>query len=838
MAIERLATAPQGLDVAVPDNDALDPNIAVVEETGDGGAVVDFDGPKPEQPEELAFDADLTILFSDQELGRIGTEIIGLVEEDERNRAEWRKTYANGLKLLGLKYEERTEPWAGACGAFHPMLLESVIRFNAQAMMDIFPGSGPVKTQIVGRITDEKERQANRVKTDLNWLTAEKIRGYRSETDMMLFNLPLAGTTFRKFGFSKRTGVPWAEYVLPEHVVMPYSAASLESADRYTVILPKTSNWIKSKQAEGVYRDVEIGAGSITAGDEITQEKNRIDGVSNGNGADDALHRLYECHIDYWLEGKDAAVPDDQPHPYTITVDKESHKVLSIRRNWREGDAAMERQRDLVQHKYMPGFGPYGIGLINILGGLTESATAILRQLVDAGTLANLPAGYKTKQARVKDDSTPIGPGEWRDVEVGMGTLKESFFALPYGEPSTVLAALLGQIVDEGRRIGSVADMKVTDMTGQNMPVGTTLAIIERSMKVMSAVQQRLYESFKNEFRILAEIVHDFMGEVPYEFELDERDKATAKRALDYDKKVDVIPVADPNATTMAQRIMVLQAIIQLTQTAPQIYNLKNVHRDMITVLGSEKADFYIPPDEEVQPQDPVTENMALLTMKPVRAGMAQDHEAHIRVHMAAVEDPKIIQMMAQNPSAGAIAAATAAHIQEHLAFAYRRQIEQMLGVPLPPPGEPLPEDVEYGLSRLAADAADKLLEKHKAEFQAQQVLDNLEDPVVQNERRALDIKEGELERKRAADEMKFIAANKDRRMDVLLELLRQMSETERTALQAAVSKGAVISNEQIKTAELAANLGEIQLNKIAELFSKRIDIDEREKDRSVKRGD
>lgn len=825
MAIERLATAPQGLDVVLPEDMTLDPNVAVVEELEDGGAVVDFDGPRPEQPAELAFDADLTILYSDAELGRIGTEIIGLVEEDERNRSEWRKTYANGLKLLGLKYEERTDPWEGACGAFHPMLLESVIRFNAQAMMDIFPGSGPVKTNIVGRITDEKERQAKRVQTDLNYLASEKIKGYRSETDMMLFNLPLAGTTFRKFGFSKRTNTPWAEYVLPEHVVMPYSASSLESADRYTVILPKTTNWIKAKQAEGVYRDVEIGSGSITSGGEIEQQKNKIDGVSNGNGAKDALHRLYECHIDYWLEGNDPLVTDSQIRPYTITVDKESHKVLSIRRNWRENDPAMERQRDLVQHKYMPGFGPYGIGLINILGGLTESATSILRQLVDAGTLSNLPAGYKTKQARVKDDSTPIGPGEWRDVEVGMGTLKESFFALPYGEPSTVLAALLGQIVDEGRRIGSVADMKVTDMTGQNMPVGTTLAIIERSMKVMSAVQQRLYESFKNEFRILAEIVHDFMGDSPYEFELDQRD-AQATRATDYDSKVDVIPVADPNATTMAQRIMVLQAIIQLTQTAPQIYNLKNVHRDMITVLGSDKADYYIPPDEEVQPADPITENMALLTMKPVRAGIMQDHEAHIRVHMAAAEDPNIIQLLAQNPAASAIGAATAAHIQEHLAYAYRRQIEEMLGVPLPPPGEPLPEDVEYGLSRLAAEAADKLLEKHQAEFKAKEILDDLEDPVIQNERRALDIKEGELERKRAADDMKFINANKDRKMDVLLELLRQMSETERTALQAAVSKGATISNEQIKTAELAADLGGMQLNKIAELFFKKVDLD------------
>lgn len=835
MAIERLATAPQGIDMSVdegPEAQVLDPAKAAVEPTEDGGAVVDFDGPKAAAPLDMAFDDDLTVLFSDAELGRIGTEIVALVEEDERNRSEWRKTYANGLKLLGLKYEERTEPWLGACGAFHPMLLESVIRFNAQAMMDVFPGSGPVKTKIVGRVTDEKERQAKRVQTDLNNLTAERIKGYRSETDMMLFNLPLAGTTFRKFGFSKRTKLPWAEYVLPEHVVMPYSASSLESSDRYTVILPKTRNWIEAKQAEGVYRKVEVGDGSISSGSEIEQEKNKIDGVANSNGAEDALHRLYECHIDYRLGDADdemsidPLVNDNELHPYTITVDKESHKVLAIRRNWRENDETMERQRDLVQHKYMPGFGPYGIGLINILGGLTESATSILRQLVDAGTLANLPAGYKSKQARVKDDSSPIGPAEWRDVDVGMGTLKESFFPLPYGEPSTVLAALLGQIVDEGRRIGSVADMKVTDMTGQNMPVGTTLAIIERSMKVMSAVQQRLYESFKNEFHILAEIVHDFMGDEPYTFELDQRD-AKATRAADYDdKRVDVIPVADPNASTMAQRIMVLQAIIQLTQTAPQIYNLKNVHRDMITVLGSEKADYYIPPDEEVQPADPVTENMALLTMKPVKAGIGQDHEAHIRVHIAATEDPKILQLLAQNPSAGAIAAATAAHVQEHLAFAYRRQIEEMLGMPLPPPGEPLPEDVEYGLSRLAADAADKLLEKHKAEVKAKEVLDNLEDPVIQNERRALDIKEGELERKRAADQQKFIAANKDRKLDVLLELLRQMSETERTALQAAVSKGAVISNEQIKTAELAANLGSIQLNKIAELFKARVDLD------------
>lgn len=823
MAIERLATAPQGLDVVLPPDPALDPDLAVVEDTGDGGVVVDFNGPQEAALPEIPFDGDLTQLLDDQKLNRLGTEIVNLVDQDESTRDEWRKTYAKGLNLLGLKYEERTDPWEGACGAFHPMLLESVIRFNAQAMMDIFPGSGPVKTQIVGRITDEKERQANRVKADLNLLATEKIRGYRDESDMMLFNLPLAGTTFRKFGFSKRTGLPWAEYVLPEHVVMPYTAASLDSADRYTIILSKTTNWVEAKIAEGVYRDVDIGYGALPTSNDITEEKDRIEGKHNANyGKDDGLHRLYECHINYYFE-EDSLVTDKQQHPYTITVDNVSRKVLSIRRNWRENDTTMERQRDLVQHKYMPGFGPYGIGLINILGGLTESATSILRQLVDAGTLSNLPAGYKTKQARVKDDSTPIGPGEWRDVEVGMGTLKESFFALPYGEPSTVLAALLGQIVDEGRRIGSVADMKVTDMTGQNMPVGTTLAIIERSMKVMSAVQQRLYESFKNEFRVLAEIVHDFMGGTPYDFELDQRDQQ-ATRAIDYGPAVDVIPVADPNATTMAQRIMVLQAIIQLTQTAPQIYNLKNVHRDMITVLGSEKADFYIPPDEEVQPADPVTENMNLLTMKPVRAGLMQDHEAHIKVHMAAAEDPSIMALLAANPSAPAIAAATAAHIQEHLAFAYRQQIEEMLGFQLPPPGEPMPEDVEYGLSRLVSEAADKLLEKHQSEAKAKQIMEDLEDPVLQNERRALDIKEGELDRKRTADAMKFIMANKDKKFDILLELMRQMSETERTAIQASVAKGTIVSNEQIKAAELAADLGGIQLNAIADLFSKQMD--------------
>lgn len=809
---------PAGLDAI----NGVEPAIIANE---DGSVVVDFDGEKPDAPAPLAFGDNLTPLFTDQALQALGHEIVQLVDEDDHSRDEWKKTYARGLTLLGLKYEERTDPWEGACGAFHPMLLESVIRFNAQAMMDIFPGSGPAKTQIIGDVTDEVEQQAQRVSRDLNWLATRRIKGYRTETDMMLFNLPLAGTTFRKFGFDEKRKVPWAEYVLPEHVVMPYSAASLDTTPRYTIILNKTTNWIEAKMAAGSFRTVTVTP-AVVLQSEITQQKDRIEGKSNTNQVTDALHRLYECHIDYFFP-EDELNPTPLPVPYVLTIDRDTRNVYSIRRNWREGDAAMERQQDVVQHKYMPGFGPYGIGLINILGGLSESATSILRQLVDAGTLANLPAGYKTKSARVKDDSSPIGPGEWRDVEVSGATLKESFFPLPYGEPSTVLAALLGQIVDEGRRIGSVADMKITDMTGQNMPVGTTLAIIERSMKVMSAVQQRLYESMTQELIVIAEIVRDFMPDIPYPFRLKKREQG-ASRARDYDDKVDVIPVADPNASTMAQRIMVLQAIIQLTQTAPTIYNLKNVHRDMITVLGSDKADFYIPPEEQVLPADPVTENMALLTSKPVRAGIAQDHEAHITVHMTAAQDPKIIKMLTNNPAAPAIIAATNAHILEHMAFKYRADIEKQLGFALPGPGEPLPEDVEYQLARLAAAAANKLLQKDKAEEEQQRLLDTLQDPLVQIEQRNVAVKETDAETRRIVALSKIDAADADRLKDALEVVFREMSATERAVLVAEIQKDTAADANELKQAEIAADLGQGVMGKLADLLIARVNSDDK----------
>ena len=814
----------QGAERSDPAYPTIEPAILPNE---DGGAIVDFNGPQPEAPPELTFADNLADpalgLFTTQQLQQLGHEFVSLVDEDDRSRDEWKKSYARGLTLLGLKYEERTEPWENACGAFHPMLLESVIRFNAQAMMDIFPGGGPAKTQIIGDIDDMVEQQALRVSRDLNYLATRKIKGYRLETDMMLFNLPLAGTTFRKFGFDEKRKVPWAEYVLPEHVVMPYSAASLDTTPRYTIILPKTRNWVESRMASGFFRTVDLSS-TPTLTTDIQQSKDKIEGRSNTNQARDNLYRLYEVHIDYAFP-QDTTNTTGLPVPYIVTVDKYSNEVLSIRRNWREGDEAFERQQDVVQHKYMPGFGPYGIGLINILGGLTESATSILRQLVDAGTLANLPAGYKTKQARIKDDSSPIGPGEWRDVEVSAGTLKESFFPLPYGEPSTVLAALLGQIVDEGRRIGSVADMKITDMTGQNMPVGTTLAIIERSMKVMSAVQQRLYESFTQELIVISEIVRDFMGGIPYPFRLKQREMS-ASRAQDYDDKVDVIPVADPNASTMAQRIMVMQAIIQLTQTAPNIYNLKNVHRDMITVLGSDKADFYIPPEEEVMPADPVSENMALLTGKPVRAGIMQDHAAHITVHMAAAEDPQMVQMLTNNPAAPGIISAANAHILEHLAFQYRQDIEEQLGVPLPPPGEPLPEDVEYQISRLSAAAADKLLETHKAEAAAREALEKLQDPVVQNETMSQETKRMAEETRRMKVEADINDAQITHVIDVLKTIFKEQSETERSTLAAEVNGKTQADEMQLRQAELAANIGTTSMANIVDMLNARLRAD------------
>lgn len=810
MAIERKTGLPNTLDTPELDNLAdlmeIEVEEATTEETEDGGMVVDFGPPLPVSTDPMDFTGNLADVLDESRLTSIGHEIIRLADDDDRSREEWRKTYSNGLKLLGLKYESRTEPWENACGAFHPVLLESVIRFNAEAMSSIFPGGGPVKTEIIGAVSEKRTKTAKRIQRDLNNMCRRVIKGFRDETDMMLFNLPLAGTTFRSWRFDEVHKRPAAHYVLPEHMLIPYSAASLDSADRFTIIHYKTSNWVKAKQASGFYRDVDVGPGSATYNDPITQEKDRIEGKSDASTArDDSPHKLYECHIHYYIE-EDPYNQNGEPIPYVVTVDTDSHEVLAIRREWRESDPTCERVRSVVQHKYMPGFGPYGIGLINILGGLTESATSIMRQLVDAGTLSNLPAGYKAKGLRIKDDSDPIGPGEWRDVEVSAGTLRENFFPLPYKEPSTVLYSLLGQIVEEARRIGAVADMKVTDMSGTNMPVGTTLAIIERSLKVMSSVQQRLYESFTQELNVLYDIVKSYMLEMPYPFALAD-DEAQASRQEDYGMNVDVVPVADPNATTMAQQIIQMQAITQLMQQNPGIYNQKAVHRQMVMTLGSDQADLFIPPDTEIEPLDPITENMNLLNMKPVKAGPGQNHEAHIAVHMAAMQDPSMQSMMANNPTAPAIMAAAAAHVQEHLAFQYRQQIEEKLGVPLPPPGEPLPEDVEYELAQLTADAADRLLNDNKAKAAQQQAEQAMEDPIVQQQMRENEIKERAVEVKREIADAQLADKAEERRMKAAITIFKEMSETERSTLVAQLQMQTRADDRVLKQAELAASI-------------------------------
>lgn len=802
----------------------IDIGEATEELQDDGSMIIDFN-PEGPAPAPIEFGGDLSELLTSTELMTLAGEIITLVEDDDRGRAKWKETYTKGLKLLGLNYEERTDPWQGACGAFHPLLLESVIRFNAQAMSDLFPGTGPVKIKIAGKSDEKVERQAKRVRRDLNYLSTEVVVGFREETDMMLMNLPLAGTTFRTWAYDAIHKRPEATYLLPEDVIIPYAAAALHSAERYTVVLHKTKNWIKSKQQQGFYRDVEVGAGTVTR-TSLTEVKDEIRGQTAGAAmSHDWVHDIYECHINYYLEA-DPLNPQKRLLPYVISVDKQSHKVLSIRREWRETDDTQERVENVVQHKYMPGFGPYGIGLINILGGLTESATSLLRQLVDAGTLSNLPAGYKAKGMRIKNDSDPIGPGEWRDVDVGGGTLRENFFPLPYKEPSTVLAALLGQIVDEGRRIGSVADMKITDMTGQNMPVGTTLAIIERSMKVMNAVQQRLYESFGRELKVLDDIVRSYMKDQPYPFPLDDSEQG-ATREADYTNSMGVIPVADPNASTMAQKIMALQAVLQLSAAAPSIYDLPELHRDMVGVLGfEEQAERYIPREDQVEPRDPVSENMDLLNSRPVRAGIGQNHDAHIKVHMNAVNDPKMQAALKDNPAAGGIIAAASAHLLEHIAFQYRQQLEEQLGVQLPPPGEPLPEDVEYELAGLVVSAADKLLGKHEAEQKAIEVLAAMEDPVIQNEQRALDIKDKAEDNKLEIARMKDKSQGSDRKMDLLLTLLKEMSETERSTLAVEVQKGVAATDAQLRTAELASSMQGTTIGQIVSLLGLRTKLD------------
>lgn len=720
---------------------------AVSIETEDGGMVIDFEGGITDSLVGPGHDANLAEFIDDDELKIMASDLLADFQADRESRSDWARAYVKGLDLLGMKIEDRQQPWAGASGVFHPLLTEAVVRFQAQAMGEIFPASGPVRTKIVGKQAPDKTDQANRVQNEMNYLLTEEMSEYRDETEQMLFKLPIAGSAFKKVYYDPLMERPCAMFVPSEDFVASYGASDLKTCPRYTHVMKKTANEVLQLQVNGFYKEGELPEPTPDYSD-IQEKYDELDG-EEAVIEDDDRHTILEMHVDMNMP-EDFEDPDGIARPYVVTVDKSSSTILAIRRNWYEEDEKKRKRMHFVHYRYLPGLGFYGTGLIHLMGGLAKSATSILRQLIDAGTLSNLPAGLKARGLRIKGDDTPLMPGEFRDVDVPGGAIRDSITFIPYKEPSSVLYSLLGNIVDEGRRIGSVADMQVGDMN-PNAPVGTTLALMERSMKVLSGVQARLHASLKNELRILAKIIHDYMpSEYSYDIEGD------FDRKSDFDKRVDVIPVSDPNAATMSQRVMQYQAAIQLAQQSPQIYDMGKLHRQMLEVLGVQNADEIVKLPDDMKPADPVTENMMMMKQEPIQAFKYQDHEAHIAVHMAAAQDPKIMQIIGQSPFASAIQQAMAAHVTEHVAFQYRREIEKQLGVEMPNEDEALPEDVEVQLSRLAKDAAEKVLQKDKAEAAQQQAQQQQQDPLTQIQQRELAIKEQELQHKMQMDSAKL----------------------------------------------------------------------------------
>ena len=745
MAIEKsLSEMPVSIEDLLPEEsfeiDIEESPSSVVMEMEDGGVLIDFD-PDAADQQIVPFGENLADYMDEQDLGALASDLVGQFLGDKSSRKDWEESYIEGLDQLGMKIEDRTAPWEGACGVTHPILSEAVVRFQSQAIGEIFPASGPVKTRIVGKMTTEKEKQSHRIQDFMNYLTTEVMSEYRPETEKLLFSLPLAGSAFRKIYWDPNMNRPCAMFIPSEDLVVSYGASSLRTCERITHVMKRSANDIRKLQVAGFYRDVDISPGSGVEG-KIQEKYDDITGESPSYDSD-SRHTVLEMHVDVDLKGfedlDECCEPTGIALPYVVTIDADSREILSIRRNWMEDDPNRMRREHFVHYEYVPGLGFYGFGLVHMIGGIAKSATSILRQLVDAGTLSNLPGGLKSRGLRIRGDDTPISPGEFRDVDVPSGSIAENITFLPYKEPSTVLAQLLGNIVEEGRRFASLTDLNISDMN-QQAPVGTTLALIERSMKVMTAIQARLHAAMKEEFKILEGIVRDHAPhEYPYDLEGDE-----VMKPQDFDDRVDVIPVSDPNASTMAQRIMQYQAALQLAGTAPQLYDLPRLHRQMVDVLGIPDADQIVPLEDEIPPLDPVSENMNLILGDPVKAFMYQDHQAHIQSHMSAVQEPRMAEMLAMDPQAQSKQAALSAHIAEHLSFQYRSEIEQQLGVSLPPPDEPLPEDVEVQLSKMVAEASARLLQQSQAEAQQAEAQAQAEDPVIQMQMRELQIKEQE----------------------------------------------------------------------------------------------
>lgn len=801
MAVDKaLYQAPVGLDEIEEASSGFEDMEVSVEDPDEIGGP-DGDGGEGETRllEAAEFGGNLAEAFDEDELQRMADDLMEEVSTDLLARADWEKAYSDGIKLLGLKPEDVTDPWPGACSLTHPMLTEAVVRFQSETIMETFPAAGPVKTNIIGVSTPEKEEAAKRVKEDLNYQIMEVMSEYRPEHERMLWNLPLAGSAFKKVYYDPSLKRQVSLFVPAEDVILPYGASSLGSATcpRLAHRMRKTKNELVKLQRVGFYRDVELEEPEATpADDDITEAKDKEAGA---DGAQDNRYQLYEVHTEFdpssYMKNAEAADEDEDPKPYVVTIEKGSNKILAIRRNWIEEDELALPRQHFVHYMYIPGFGAYGFGLIHLIGNYVRGATSFLRQLGDAGTLANLPAGFKTKGMRVKNENEPIRPGEFRDADVVSGVLRDNLVPLPFKEPSQTLLLLLNSIVEDGRRLAATADLKISDMSAQ-APVGTTLAILERMLKVMSAIQARVHYSMKQELRLLAGIIRDYAeDEYNYDVEAPQGRKA---RGADYDM-VDIIPVSDPNAATMSQKIVQYQAVMQLAQAHPQIYNMQELHRQMLDVLGVKNVGKLIPTHDDMKPMDPISENMGLMNGKPVKAFIHQDHEAHLTVHMTAAQDPLLREQLGQNPKAQQMMGAFYAHTSEHLAFLYRQKIEEMMGTPLPPPDQPLPPEVEVQLSRMVAQAAQKLLGKNTVEAQAKAAEQAANDPVLQNEAKDLEIREKETNRKILKDIADTVLKGEK------LDLEREKQESEQFSRGADIGlKATKIEGDQL-LAETAA---------------------------------
>ena len=693
---------------------------------------------EPGEPTIDDFDANLAEYLDDGALQTIAGELAGDIDNDRNSRKDWEKAYTEGLKLLGLNMEERTEPWNGASGVFHPMITEAVVRFQSETITETFPAQGPVRTKIIGKETPDKKEAAQRVEADMNFQLTEVMKEFRAEHERMLWSLPATGSAFKKVYFDPSLDRQVSIFIPAEDILLPYGTSNIQTCYRLTHQMRKTKNEIIKLQEAGFYRDVDIGDPD-KAISEINKAKDKETGFSDLN---DERFTLYESHVDLYLKGDPLCEDDSEiALPYVVTMIRGTNTILSVRRNWNEDDELKLKRQHFVHYQYIPGFGAYGFGLFHLIGGFAKSATSLMRQLIDAGTLSNLPGGLKTRGLRIKGDDTPIAPGEFRDVDVGSGAIRDNIMPLPYKEPSQTLFQLLGTVVDEGRRFAATADMKVADM-GANAPVGSTLAILERQLKVMTAVQARVHYALKEELQLLAAIIRDYTDD-EYTYEPDGEEGPKAK-AADY-QHVDILPVSDPNAATLSQRVVQYQAVIQMAQMAPDIYDLPALHRGMLDVLGIKNAEKLVPIEDDMKPKDPVSENQAVLQGKPVKAFLYQDHKAHIAVHTAPMQDPTIMQLIGQNPKAPMIQAAMMAHIAEHVGFAYRQQIEQQMGMPLPPEDEKLPPEVEVALSAMMAQAAVQVSQQNQAQAAQQQAQQQAQDPVVQMQMQELQIKQGEL---------------------------------------------------------------------------------------------